>query len=253
MKFIISPAKTMNVDTDSFAPHDLPRFLEQAEELKNHLQSLDYAACKALWNCSDALAEPNFERLQKMDLRRALTPALFAYEGIQYQYMAPGVFTEEELSYVQEHLRILSGLYGLLRPLDGVTPYRLEMQAKPAGFRCKTLYEFWGSRLADALAEETDCLVDLASKEYSKCVMGKLPDSVRRVQVTFAQETGGKLKEKATFAKMARGAMVRHAAEQNCQTPEELHSFRRFGFAYSPEHSSPDHLVFVQDPNWKAD
>ena len=129
MKFIISPAKTMNVDTDSFAPHDLPRFLEQAEELKNYLQSLDYAACKALWNCSDALAEPNFERLQKMDLRRALTPALFAYEGIQYQYMAPGVFTEEELSYVQEHLRILSGLYGLLRPLDGVTPYRLEMQA----------------------------------------------------------------------------------------------------------------------------
>ena len=86
MKFIISPAKTMNVDTDTFAPQALPRFLEQAEELKNYLQSLDYAACKALWNCSDALAEANFERLQKMDLHRSLTPALFAYEGIQYQY-----------------------------------------------------------------------------------------------------------------------------------------------------------------------
>ena len=164
MSFIISPAKTMNVDTDTFAPQALPRFLEQAEELKNYLQSLDYAAGKALWNCSDTLAEANFERLQKMDLHRSLTPALFAYEGIQYQYMAPGVFTEEELDYVQEHLRILSGLYGLLRPLDGVTPYRLEMQAKPVGFRCKTLYEFWGSQLADALAGETDCVVDLASK-----------------------------------------------------------------------------------------
>lgn len=252
MKFIISPAKTMNVDTDSPAPQALPRFLEQAEKLKRYLQSLDYAACKALWNCSDGLAEPNFERLQKMDLRRALTPALFAYEGIQYRYMAPGVFTDHELAYVQEHLRILSGLYGMLRPLDGVTPYRLEMQAKPTGFCCKTLYEFWGSRLADALAGETDCVVDLASKEYSKCVLGKLPASVRKVQVTFAQEVGGKLKEKATFAKMARGAMVRHAAEQNCRTPEELRSFRRFGFTFSPEHSTPDHLVFVQDPGWKA-
>ncbi|WP_370827362.1 peroxide stress protein YaaA [Fournierella massiliensis] len=253
MKFIISPAKTMNVDTDTFAPQALPRFLEQAEELKNYLQSLDYAACKALWNCSDTLAEANFERLQKMDLHRSLTPALFAYEGIQYQYMAPGVFTEEELDYVQEHLRILSGLYGLLRPLDGVTPYRLEMQAKPVGFRCKTLYEFWGSQLADALAGETDCVVDLASKEYSKCILSRLPVSVRRVQVTFAQEVGGKLKEKATFAKMARGAMVRHAAEQNCRTPEELRFFCRFGFAYSPEYSSTDHLVFIQDPNWKSD
>ena len=167
--------------------------------------------------------------------------------------MAPGVFTEEELDYVQEHLRILSGLYGLLRPLDGVTPYRLEMQAKPVGFRCKTLYEFWGSQLADALAGETDCVVDLASKEYSKCILSRLPVSVRRVQVTFAQEVGGKLKEKATFAKMARGAMVRHAAEQNCRTPEELRSFCRFGFAYSPEYSSTDHLVFIQDPNWKSD
>lgn len=253
MKFIISPAKTMKVDTDSLAPRDLPRFLAQAEELKAYLQSLDYDACKALWNCSDALAQPNFERLQKMDLHRALTPALSAYEGIQYQYMAPGVFTEDQLEYVQEHLRILSGLYGLLRPLDGVTPYRLEMQARPVNFRCRTLYEFWGSQLADALAGETDCLVDLASKEYSKCVLGKLPASVRRVQVTFAQESGGKLREKATFAKMARGAMVRHAAEQNCRTPEELRSFNRFGFAYSPDHSSPDHLVFVQDPGWKAD
>lgn len=144
MKFIISPAKTMNVDTDTFAPQALPRFLEQAEELKNYLQSLDYAACKALWNCSDALAEANFERLQKMDLHRSLTPALFAYEGIQYQYMAPGVFTEEELDYVQEHLRILSGLYGLLCPLDGVTPYRPGDAGKTGGISLQNTVRILG-------------------------------------------------------------------------------------------------------------
>ena len=253
MRILLSPAKKMRVDTDSLAPLGLPVYLEQARELMHAVQSLSLAEAKALWKCNDQLAELNYERFAHMDLERQLTPAVLAYEGLAYQYMAPGVMTEGMLSYLQEHLRILSGFYGVLRPFDGVVPYRLEMQAKPVGFRCKTLYEFWGRRLADALAEETDCLVDLASKEYSKCVLGKLPASVRRVQVTFAQETGGKLKEKATFAKMARGAMVRHAAEQNCKTPEELRSFCRFGIAYSPAHSSPDHLVFVQDPNWKAD
>ena len=247
MKFIISPAKTMNVDTDSFAPRDLPRFLEQAEELKNYLQSLDYATCKALWNCSDALAEPNFERLQKMDLRRTLTPALFAYEGIQYQYMAPGVFTEEELSYVQEHLRILSGLYGLLRPMDGVTPYRLEMQAKPVGFRCKTLYEFWSSRLADALAEETDCLVDLASKEYSRAVKPHLPPGVRFLTCTFGERKGEKVVEKGTLCKMARGRMVRYLAERSAAGTAELRDFSELGYRFNEALSREDHYVFIKE------
>ena len=253
MRIIISPAKKMRQDTDSIGWESLPHFINKADTLYHILQGMSYGELKKLWQCNETIAALNWEHLQTLDLHTSLTPAVLAYDGIQYQHMAPGVFTEAEFAYVQEHLRILSGLYGLLRPLDGVTPYRLEMQAKPAGFRCKTLYEFWGSRLADALAGETDCVVDLASKEYSKCVLGKLPTCVRKVQITFAQEINGKLKEKATFAKMARGAMVRHAAEQNCRTPEELRSFCRFGFAYAPTHSSPDHLVFVQDPNWKAD
>ena len=252
LQIIISPAKKMN-ETDILPPEGLPHFLEQTEYLLGQMKQMTPSELQEMWKCNDKIALENVERITSMNLRERLTPAILAYEGIQYKYMAPAVFDEEAYRYLQNHLYILSGFYGALRPFDGVTPYRLEMQAKPVGFRCKTLYEFWGSRLADALAEETDCLVDLASKEYSKCVLGKLPASVRRVQVTFAQETGGKLKEKATFAKMARGAMVRHAAEQNCKTPEELRSFCRFGFAYSPEHSSLDHLVFVQDPNWKSD
>ena len=127
MRLIVSPAKKMRSDSDSFAVAAPPQFLEQAEELKTYLQTLDYDQCRALWRCNDAIAALNFERVRHMDLRRAQTPALFSYDGIQYRYMAPNVFSERELSYVQEHLRILSGFYGLLRPFDGVEPYRMEM------------------------------------------------------------------------------------------------------------------------------
>lgn len=102
-----------------------------------------------------------------MDLRRRLTPAVLAYDGIQYRHMAPGVFTDGEFRYIEEHLRILSGFYGMLRPLDGVTPYRLEMQAKLSGEGFGSLYEFWGGRLAAQLAGETKVILNLASKEYS--------------------------------------------------------------------------------------
>ena len=130
MRIIVSPAKQMAVDTDSFACAGLPQFLPRAQRLLDALRALTPQARQALWRCSDKIAAENEQRLRTADLRRGLTPALLAYQGIQYRTMAPGVFTDSQLAYVQQHLRILSGFYGLLRPLDGVAPYRLEMQAK---------------------------------------------------------------------------------------------------------------------------
>ena len=130
MRIIISPAKKMNMDTDSFPFRNLPQFLPQAEHIYEHLKQMDYGALKALWNCNNSIARLNAERLSTLNLRQNLTPAILAYEGIQYRYMAPHIFTSSELEYIEAHLRILSGLYGLLRPFDGVIPYRLEMQAK---------------------------------------------------------------------------------------------------------------------------
>ena len=129
MRILISPAKKMREDLDGFAPESLPRFLAEAERLKQLLQSMPPKELKSLWKCNDAIAALNIERLADMDLRSRLTPAILSYEGIQYRYMAPGVFTAGQLEYIREHLRILSGFYGLLRPFDGVRPYRLEMQA----------------------------------------------------------------------------------------------------------------------------
>ena len=144
MRIIISPAKKMNVDTDSLPWLSLPCFLSRTEQLCEKLQSMDYDALKKLWKCNDQIAALNVQRLDRMDLRHRLTPAILSYEGIQYQYMAPNVFTSQEFDYIQEHLRILSGFYGLLRPFDGVTPYRLEMQAKLPVRDAKDLYGFWG-------------------------------------------------------------------------------------------------------------
>lgn len=246
MRIIISPAKKMREDGDTLAPRGLPTFVEEAERLRDTLRAMTAPERQALWRCNDAIAAVNEERLAAMDLRGAQTPAILAYEGIQYQYMAPGVFTGEELDYVQEHLRILSGFYGLLRPFDAVTPYRLEMQARLSVDGGRDLYAFWGRKLADRLAEETDAVLDLASKEYSRAVQPFLPDKVRWITVVFGEEKAGKIVEKGTLCKMARGRMVRWLAENRIRRPEEAQAFGELGYQFSPEHSGEGTYLFIK-------
>ena len=142
MRMIISPAKKMNVESDLLGCQGLPVFLEDTRKLMHWVQELSFEEARKLWGCNEKIAELNFDRFSHMNLERNLTPALISYEGIQYQYMAPAVFSDLEWEYVQEHLRILSGFYGVLKPLDGVTPYRLEMQAKAKVDGTASLYDF---------------------------------------------------------------------------------------------------------------
>lgn len=245
MRIIISPAKKMNVDADSLDYIDLPQFLPEAELIKLQLQSMGTKELQALWRCNDSIAALNIERLRGMDLHANLTPAILAFEGIQYQYMAPGVFEDRCFGYVSEHLRILSGFYGLLRPLDGVVSYRLEMQAKLPMGDCKDLYAFWGDQLARQLASETDLILDLASKEYSKTVSTHLPPSVGFVTCIFGELHEGKVMQKGTLCKMARGQMVRFLAEHHITTLAGVKTFNWLGYTYSEEHSTADSMVFL--------
>ena len=247
MRIIISPAKKMRVDTDSLPIQALPDFLPETERLLAVLRAMTPKELQALWKCNDSIAALNVERLAAMDLRRCLTPAVLSYEGIQYQYMAPGVFETEQYDFIQEHLRIVSGFYGLLRPFDGVTPYRLEMQAKLAVDGCRDLYQFWGDSLAAALAKETDTIVDLASWEYGHCVARHLPVGVRRIICVFGELKGGKVVEKGTLCKMARGEMVRYMAEHRVEDPAELRNFDRLSYVFSPEHSDEGVYVFLKE------
>lgn len=247
MRIIISPAKKMRVETDILAWRDLPVFLPQTRRLLSRLREMSYEELRALWRCNDRIAALNAERLREMELTRRLTPAILAYEGIQYQYMGPEAFTDQELAYLQEHLRILSGFYGVLRPLDGVAPYRLEMQAGLETDGAKNLYVFWGGLIAQRLFEETDLLINLASKEYSVCASKYLPTGARLITCVFGEEKDGKVIEKGTLCKMARGEMVRYMAENRITSPEEIQAFSRLHFRYCARLSKADTYVFLKD------
>ena len=244
MKIIISPAKKMNVDTDTFAHSGLPEFLSDAERLCHYIQSLSYEEVKALWKCNDKLAELNFRRFAQMDLRKGLTPAIFSYEGLQYQHMAPMVMTEKALDYLKEHLRILSGFYGVLRPFDGVTPYRLEMQAALSVDGKKNLYEFWGSRLYQAVADPV--ILNLASKEYARAVAPYVSKQDRFITVEFGKLSEGKVKQEGTAAKMARGAMVRYLAEHQVGDAEGVKDFCEDGYGFDESRSTKEMFVFLK-------
>lgn len=247
MKIIISPAKKMNVDTDTFACEGTPVFLEETTELMNWIRKLSRQEAQKLWCCNDKLAELNFERFQHMDLLRHLTPALISYEGIQYQYMAPMVFDKGAWQYVQKNLRILSGFYGVLRPLDGVTPYRLEMQAKTQAYGMKNLYDFWADKLYHAVIDESRTIVNLASKEYAKCIERYLKPEDVFVTCVFGEWKNGKVIQKGTQAKMARGEMLRFMAENQIDRPEALKYFAGLDYQFEETLSTETEYVFLGD------
>ena len=248
MRIILSPTKKMRCDPESLPCSGLPVFLNRTEEILCWLQSRSPADLQALWGCNDDLAAQNLDRIRNMDLRSRLTPAILAYEGIAFQYMAPAVFEDSHLSYVQEHLRILSGFYGALKPLDGVTPYRLEMQSKVKIGPHKDLYSFWGSSLYEEIHPQSGIILNLASKEYSKCIEKYLQPSDRFVTCTFAETVKGKLIQKGTFAKMARGEMVRYLAENRITDPMDARAFDRLNFHFRPELSTDTEYTFERIP-----
>lgn len=247
MRIILSPAKKMNEETDILAPQGLPVFMDHTEEIMRWMQALSYEEAKKLWGCNDSIARQNYERFQQMNLYQRLTPAILSYEGIAYQYMAPSVFANGEFSYVQEHLRILSAFYGVVKPMDGVTPYRLEMQAKARIAGTKDLYAYWGDRIYREVLDDSHVIVNLASKEYSKCVEKYLTDEERYITCVFGEISGEKIVQKGVYAKMARGEMVRYMAEHNVQQPEEMKGFDRLGYAFREDLSGEQEYVFIKE------
>ena len=248
MKVLVSPAKKMREDGDFLPPKTVPALLERARVLADWLRGLDRPALKKVLACNDAIVELNYRRYQELDFRRADTPALLAYDGIQYKYMAPQLFTTEQFAWAEGHLRILSGLYGVLRPFDGVVPYRLEMGARFHTPFCTSLYDFWGDSLYRALAAEgDDTLVDLSSYEYSWAVRHRAEPCMRVIDVSFRELEGGRPVEKGVYVKMARGEMVRFLAERGAEEPEAMRDFDRLGYAFSPEWSEEDLYVFLRE------
>lgn len=244
---IISPAKKMKANNDEFSHKQMPIFLEESKILADYLKSLSYESLKSIWKTSDKLTKENYDMVNKMNLYNNLTPVILAYEGLQYQYMAAEVFTYKQLDYIEKHLRIISGFYGVLRPFDGIVPYRLEMQSRIVDWEYGSLYEFWEDKIAKSIFLESNCIINLASKEYSKSISKYLTGNIRFVNCVFGELIDGRIIEKGTLAKMARGEMVRFMAENNIEEVEDIKKFNRLDYVYSKDLSYDSNFVFIKE------
>ena len=244
MKVIIAPAKIMKIDRDSFPVQSKPEFLDKTRILEKFLKSRSNEQLKYLWHASEKVTKQSLLQLENMNLDERLTPAILAFSGIQYQYMAPDLFTQQALDYIQKNLRILSGFYGMLRPFDGVCPYRLELNTKMVGFSDYSLYHFWGSEIADQLYQHDDVVINLASKQYMRLVKPFLNENRQLITIDFQELKNDKWKTVGVHAKMARGEMVRYIAEKQIKNPAELRDFHDFEFQFEPDLSTSDHYIF---------
>ncbi len=243
MRIIISPAKKMRVDSDSFRSRGTPVFQERATELQKLLRKLPPEKLKKVWAVSDKLFI-KAQGLLSYELSNAQTPAIIAYEGIQYQYMAPSVFSYDELEYIEDKLRIISGFYGVLKPFDRVIPYRLEMQARFPGKG--GLYSYWKDDIYREVLPSDHIIVNLASEEYAKAIRPYLSEDDRFIDCYFAERDGDRLVEKGVYAKIARGEMVRFLASRKADSPETMKEFTSSGYIFDEESSTGSRYVFIR-------
>ncbi|MFB6258550.1 MAG: peroxide stress protein YaaA [Flavobacteriales bacterium] len=252
---ILSPAKRLDTEPEkALADWTRPHFEEEAEKLVKRAREYDVDGLKALMNVSDKLAELNHQRFAEW--HQGPSPeegkrALLAFQGDVYQGLGAGTLTEEAFERAQDKLRILSGLYGILRPKDLIMPYRLEMSTKLANERGEDLYRFWGDRLTEAMKEELEAdedgvLIDLASNEYSKAI-DKKQLGMRVITPKFLQKKDGKYKTIPMKAKRARGLMARFMVEEHVQDPEDLKAFDLEGYRYNQGMSEEDIWVFTRE------
>ena len=251
MKIIISPAKKMRRE-EYVAPLHRPMFLKEAGELLSFLRSLSDSEKAKVWKVKGALLSSSLSSLSMLSLEDSGSPAIFSYDGIQYTYMSPSSFTDSMLEYAEKNLRIISGLYGLLNPLDGVGTYRLEMESPISIPGYGDLYYYWGGKIASSLMEDDKLLVNLASAEYSKAVLPYLPSSVNVVTPVFLDWEKGRYVSKGVYAKMERGEMVRFLAETGAETVEDIMKFSSRGYEFSRFLSDSNTLCFVRKDEEKG-
>jgi hypothetical protein len=252
MLFLLSPAKSLDYESNiPQVPHTLPDFVQDSARLIEVLRRQSPQQIASLMDISDPLAALNVARYQAWSPKfteRNARQAVFAFNGDVYDGLRGRELGATDLAWAQQHLRILSGLYGLLRPLDLLQPYRLEMGTALKVGAAANLYQYWGSRLAEALnvalaADKTPVVINLASQEYSRAVDRKALKA-RMIDCVFEEWRGNGWKIVSFSAKKARGLMARYAITHRVETPRRLERFDLEGYAFDPTASQPERLVF---------
>ena len=255
MLIVLSPAKTLDYSIDPKSNHTAPQFLSQSSKLIKTLKEKEPKDIASLMGLSDKLATLNFDRYQSWKASKVVSndtkPSMLVFKGDVYQGLDAENFNSNQLKFAQKHLRILSGLYGILRPMDVIKPYRLEMGTKLQTPKGKNLYEFWGSSIQDNVlddlnSQKSDLLINLASKEYFS-VLGKMPDYVNVISPVFKDYKNGKHKIISFYAERARGLMAKWIIQQKIKDFEKLSDFNLDGYYYSEKESTLTEPVFLRD------
>lgn len=246
MKIVITPAKKMTNDASFLDVNRLPVYLDTTTKILDHLKSLTVPEIKKMLGCSDKIAKEAYDNYHSMNLQNNLTCAILAYQGIQYDYMASHVMSYDDFTFLQQHLVILSGFYGILRPLDGVVSYRLEMNNsfKMPGY--SSLYQVWGDKIYRELIKDDHEILDLGANQYARVIKKYLSKPVKYVKCYFKEEIDGQLKEIGVYVKMARGAMTRYIVKNRISNYDGVKLFNDLNYRYQEDLSSDEAFVFVR-------
>lgn len=253
MIILISPAKTMDFDVKDVSNTSMPSFLDEAAAIADELKSYSPRDLSDLMNISPRLAELNANRYTEWDVsnhNQQGKPAVLVYKGDVYQGLDAETLKKADLEFLNKHLRILSGLYGILKPLDRILPYRLDMGTAITVGKQKNLYDFWSSGITDHISKamkelKTSVLVNLASEEYFKTVDVENLD-IEVITPVFKDLKNGKYKVISFFAKKARGMMARYIADENIENPEDLKLFNQDGYYFDEKQSGGNQWVFAR-------
>lgn len=253
MLIVVSPSKKLDFDNAPTRKTSEPRFLSETKALVEVAKQLTQGQISELMSISDALAELNYHRFRQFSLpftAENSKPAMYAFKGDVYDGLEAETLTDGDISFANKHFRILSGLYGLLRPLDAMQAYRLEMGTTLKTDKGKNLYQFWDDKIRTMLEKDMkeqgdDVLINLASNEYFKAVQPKKL-TARIITPTFKENKNGQYKMLMVYVKRARGAMARYIIENQLSKPEQLKQFDVDGYVYNAELSKGDEWVFTR-------
>ncbi len=255
MIIVLSPAKTLDYSNTANENHTAPQFLNQSSKLIKTLKTKEPKDIASLMGLSDKLAILNFDRYQSWTASKSLSdeskPSMFVFKGDVYKGLQAENFTGGDIKFAQQHLRILSGLYGILRPLDVIKPYRLEMGTKLKTDSTSNLYDFWGDKIQKNITNElkqqkSNLLINLASKEYFSA-LGNMPEGIKVVSPVFKDFKNGKYKIISFYAKKVRGTMSNWIIKNRIKDIKKLYNFNEDGYYFSKELSTPEEPVFLRD------
>lgn len=240
--YMIASSPTRIMHENARLSNNYPKFIKDTEKILLYLKSLNYDELQDIIDCNNVSLTKHYKNYQEMNLHDAKSAALLTYNGIQFKYMDIASLSQSDLEYLQNHLRILSAFYGILKPFDNIHTYRLDFRKRMPGFIAESLYDFWQDKVFNELYKDVDVVINLTSKEYSKLIKKHLNLQKTTINIKFLDHSG---KEIVVYSKIAKGLMIKYLVKKRIQSIEDIKKFSENGYVYSDTYSNGNNFVFI--------